>query len=31
MITLPKERTKPGVNNPRFAIFYGRPKSGNEL
>lgn len=28
MITLPKERTKPGVNNPRFAIFYGRPKSG---
>ena len=28
MITLPRERTKPGVNNPRFTIFYGRPKSG---
>lgn len=28
MITLPKERTKPGVNNPRFAIFFGKPKAG---
>ena len=28
MITLPTQKTKPGVNNPRFAIFFGKPKAG---
>ena len=28
MIVLPKEKNKPKVNNPRFLILYGKPKSG---
>jgi len=28
MIILPKEKNKPKVNNPRFLILYGKPKSG---
>lgn len=28
MLILPTEKTKPGVNNPKFAIFFGRPKAG---
>ena len=29
MLILPKEKNKPKVNNPRFLILFGRPKSGN--
>lgn len=28
MLILPKEKNKPKVNNPRFLILFGRPKSG---
>lgn len=28
MLVLPKEKNKPKVNNPRFLILYGKPKSG---
>lgn len=28
MIVLPKEKNKPKINNPRFLILYGKPKSG---
>lgn len=28
MIVLPKVKTERKVNNPNFAIFYGRPKAG---
>lgn len=28
MLVLPKEKNKPKVNNPRFLILFGRPKSG---
>lgn len=28
MIVLPKEKTKPTVNNPKFLIIFGRPKAG---
>jgi hypothetical protein len=28
MIVLPKEKTKPSVNNPKFLIIFGRPKAG---
>lgn len=28
MITLPTEKSKPKVQNPRFLIIYGRPKAG---
>lgn len=28
MITLPKQKTQPTVSNPRFAIFFGKPKAG---
>ena len=28
MIVLPKEKNKPKVNNPRFLVLYGKPKSG---
>lgn len=28
MLILPKEKNKPKVNNPRFLIIFGRPKSG---
>lgn len=28
MLVLPKEKSKPKVNNPRFMILFGRPKSG---
>lgn len=28
MIVLPKEKSKPVVNNPKFLIIFGRPKAG---
>ena len=28
MLILPKEKNKPKVNNPRFLILFGKPKSG---
>lgn len=28
MLVLPKEKNKPKINNPRFLILYGKPKSG---
>lgn len=28
MIVLPKEKSKPKVNNPKFLILFGKPKSG---
>lgn len=28
MLVLPKEKNKPKVNNPRFLVLYGKPKSG---
>ena len=28
MLTLPTEKSKPKVNNPRFLILFGKPKSG---
>lgn len=28
MLILPKEKNKPKINNPRFLILFGRPKSG---
>ena len=28
MMVLPKEKNKPKINNPRFLILYGKPKSG---
>lgn len=28
MLILPKEKNKPKVNNPRFLILFGQPKSG---
>ncbi len=28
MLVLPKEKSTPKVNNPRFLIIYGKPKSG---
>jgi hypothetical protein len=28
MITLPKEKSQPKVNNPKFLILFGRPKAG---
>jgi hypothetical protein len=30
MITLPKEKSQPKVNNPKFLILFGRPKAGNK-
>ena len=28
MIVLPKEKTEAKVCNPKFAVFYGKPKAG---
>ena len=28
MLVLPTEKNKPRVQNPRFLIFFGKPKSG---
>lgn len=30
MLILPTEKSIPKVNNPKFLILFGRPKSGNK-
>lgn len=29
MLVLPKEKSVPKINNPKFLILAGRPKAGN--